>query len=85
MRLFTEHPATVGETYLQHMRSAFSFAATMILTGLACFIHGLFPFLFRTNGRDAIELLHRRMVTHRHRDHYRDLRESPASPSRPGA
>lgn len=66
-RLFTEHPASVGETYAQHMRSAFGFAATMFVASLACFVHGLLPWTFRTTGSRAIAELHDRMIRHRPR------------------
>jgi hypothetical protein len=66
-RLFTEHPASVGETYAQHMRSAFGFAATMLVASLACFIHGILPWTFRTTGSRAIAELNDRMIRHRHR------------------
>ena len=68
IRLFKSHPETVGETYTQHMGSAFSFGARMILAGIACTVHGLFPFLFKSTGKRAILDLHKSMVTHRHRD-----------------
>ena len=64
---FRAHPATVGETYVEHFGVASSFGFTLIRAGLACLIHGIFPFLFTTTGRRAIEDLHRRMVTHRDR------------------
>jgi hypothetical protein len=64
---FRAHPATVGETYVEHFGVASSFGFTLIRAGLACLIHGFFPFLFTTTGRRAIEDLHRRMVTHRDR------------------
>lgn len=66
-RAFTEHPASVGETYIQHMGMAFGFGGKMVLAGLACLFHGLFPFLFKRTGRNCIEDLHHRMVTHRDR------------------
>ncbi|MEM9422043.1 MAG: DUF6356 family protein [Pseudomonadota bacterium] len=69
MRVFTEHPEAVGETYTQHMGSAFRFSADMFVSSICCFIHGIFPFLFVTTGRECVKRLHRRMVTHRHRDH----------------
>lgn len=62
---FTEHPRSVGETYLQHLHSAWSFSAAMIGGGLACFVHGLFPFLCTTTGSSAIRRLHERMVVNR--------------------
>lgn len=66
-RAFTEHPASVGESYFQHMGVAFGFGAKMVISGICCLIHGLFPFLFVTTGRQCIEDLHARMVTHRDR------------------
>jgi hypothetical protein len=66
-RLFTEHPAAVGETYGEHLVQASSFGTRMILAGLACLVHGLFPFLFVRTGSTAISALHTRMVTHRSR------------------
>lgn len=68
-RAFTEHPASVGESYFQHMGMAFSFGAKMVWAGLACLLHGLFPFLFKCTGRQCIEELHQRMVLHRDRRH----------------
>ena len=44
--IFTEHPKSIGETYFQHMFFAFSFGINMLLGGLACVIHAIFPFLF---------------------------------------
>ncbi|MEO1241231.1 MAG: DUF6356 family protein [Pseudomonadota bacterium] len=66
-KAFTEHPASVGESYLQHMGMAFGFGAKMVTAGMACLLHGLFPFLFVTTGRRCIEDLHDCMVLHRDR------------------
>lgn len=66
-RLFTRHPASVGESYLAHMGQAFSFGFTMLFAALACLIHGIFPFLFVKTGSNTIRRLHDRMVTHRDR------------------
>lgn len=67
-RLFSEHPRSVGETYLQHMGMAGRFGARMITAGAACLVHGLLPFLFTKTGSRAINELYRRMVTHRARN-----------------
>lgn len=64
-KMFTEHPATVGETYFGHLKSATGFSLKMIGCGLACFIHGLLPFLFVKTGSNAIEHLHDCMVVNR--------------------
>ncbi len=66
-RAFTEHPASVGESYFQHMGMAFGFGGKMVLSGFACLLHGLFPFLFVCTGRKCIEDLHHQMVLHRDR------------------
>ena len=65
LRLFTEHPATVGETYSQHFVHAMSFSVTMFLGSLACLVHALLPFLFLKTGSNAIIRLHDRMVVNR--------------------
>lgn len=65
--LFTSHPATVGESYGEHLAHASGFGVRMILGGLACLVHGLLPFLFVRTGSAAIAELHTRMVTHRSR------------------
>ncbi len=66
MKAFTEHPASVGENYFQHMRSSFSFGTKMFLNSFACFAHGLFPFICTSRGSQAISDLHDRMIAHRH-------------------
>ena len=68
MKLFTEHPASVGESYGQHFSSALSFSLAMLGAGLACLVHAIFPFWCVTTGSDTVRRLHARMVTHRHRD-----------------
>lgn len=65
MRLFTEHPAQVGESYTEHMAYAGSVGLRMVLAGLACMIHGLFPFLFQTTGSNAVARLHSLMMNKR--------------------
>ena len=58
IRLLTEHPASVGESYGGHMLFAFRFGGSMILGGLACLIHGLLPFCFTTSGSRRVRALH---------------------------
>jgi uncharacterized protein DUF6356 len=64
---FTEHPASVGETYTEHMASAWSFSARMAVGALACFMHGLLPFLFTRTGSGIIAELNSRMILNRTR------------------
>lgn len=68
MRLsFTEHPASVGETYTEHMAMAASFGAAMLVAGIACLVHAVLPFLFIRTGSRTITALYDRMVVHRDR------------------
>ena len=60
----TEHPAAVGETYLQHMGIALRFSARLVLAGLACLAHGLLPFLFTRTGSSTVSALYAEMVAH---------------------
>lgn len=62
---FTEHPASVDESYLEHLRHASGFAASMIAGGFACLVHAVLPFLFTTTGSGVVATLYTRMVTHR--------------------
>lgn len=55
---FTDHPNTVGETYLQHARFAAGFGFRMIVGGVACLAHAVFPFLCVRTGSKAIRGLH---------------------------
>jgi hypothetical protein len=68
VKLFTEHPRTVGETYTGHMVSAASFGSRMIFAGCACLLHGLFPFILVKTGSTTVRHLHDKMITHRGRE-----------------
>jgi Family of unknown function (DUF6356) len=63
--LFTEHPASVGESYSAHLLRASWFGSRLILAGVACLVHAIFPFLFVKTGSRAITELHAAMVTGR--------------------
>ncbi len=65
--LFTEHPASVDETYTEHMGMACSFAARMVAGSIACLIHAFLPFLFVKTASSMIDELHDRMVVNRRR------------------
>ena len=81
-KLFTSHPHSVGESYWQHFGFATSTGATMILGGLACVAHGLFPFLFTRTGSKTISQLYERMSAGaRHRmmaANHKELGQQPA-------
>ena len=61
-RAFTHHPASVNETYGQHLCVASWFGTKMVGAGLACLIHAVFPFLFVNTGSATINRLHFHMT-----------------------
>jgi len=65
--LFTEHPASVGETYGEHFGTALGFAFWMFVASVACAIHAVLPFAFVRTGSGIITRLHDRMVQNRSR------------------
>ncbi|WP_374386668.1 DUF6356 family protein [Sandaracinobacter sp.] len=64
-RLFVDHPASVNESYFQHMGMAGSFGWAMLKASGACFLHALVPGLCERTGSRIITRLHQRMVTNR--------------------
>lgn len=66
-KLFWEHPTSVGESYAQHLESACGFGVRMCIAGVACIIHGVFPFLFVNTASQQVAGLHDRMLVNRHR------------------
>ena len=65
--LFTDHPKTVGETYWQHLFVAAWFSSRLLIAGIACLIHAVFPFLFKGTGSTIVAGLFDRMVVNRRR------------------
>tara|TARA_B100000965_G_scaffold262426_1_gene221364 strand:+ start:37 stop:285 length:249 start_codon:yes stop_codon:yes gene_type:complete len=51
-KLFTEHPHSLGESYLEHLICAAGYGLRMIFAGFAAIIHSIFPFLFETTASD---------------------------------
>lgn len=62
---FTEHPATVGESYGEHFVSAMGFSLALAKAAFFCAVHAVLPFLFARTGSECITELYGRMVTHR--------------------
>ncbi|MFO6420516.1 DUF6356 family protein [Hylemonella sp. W303a] len=66
-RFFTEHPASVGESYLQHLCAALSFAGPLLIAAVCATLHAMLPGLFPRTASQIVARLHVRMVTHRTR------------------
>lgn len=56
-RFLTEHPATVGETYGQHLGRALRSAVSLAGAAIACVVHALLPALFVTTASRTITRL----------------------------
>jgi predicted house-cleaning NTP pyrophosphatase (Maf/HAM1 superfamily) len=63
-RLFTEHPESVGESYVEHFGVAARFGGIMI-GGLGAIVHAVVPGLCTTTGSDTVARLHAEMVAKR--------------------
>jgi len=64
-KLFLNHPASVGESYVEHFGVAGRFGLTMVIGGAGCMVHALLPFVFKTRGSDTVRALHVEMVAKR--------------------
>ncbi len=53
-KLFLTHPHHAGETYLVHCKFAIWAGLQMILAGLICITHAIFPFLFEHTASSMI-------------------------------
>jgi hypothetical protein len=65
IRAFTEHPASVGESYTEHLVRAICFGTRMVFAGFACLVHGVMPFLFVRTGSRTITELNDRLIASR--------------------
>ena len=54
---FTEHPASVGETYTEHMAVALGYGARLLGAGCAAIVHAIVPALFQTTASDSIRAM----------------------------
>lgn len=57
-RAFTAHPASVGETYVQHAGFALRFAGALFLASLAALVHAVLPFACQTTASRIVRRLH---------------------------
>lgn len=62
---FSDHPHAVGETYGQHLGTAWTFAFTLLGAGLAALAHGVAPFLFEHTASETVQRLNARMIARR--------------------
>ncbi|MXQ06532.1 hypothetical protein GQ651_01595 [Alphaproteobacteria bacterium GH1-50] len=61
-RAFTQHPASVDETYFEHLLFASRFAARLFAAGGAALIHAILPFMFEKTASNLIRAMHNDIV-----------------------
>lgn len=66
-KLFTDHPASVGENYIEHLFAASYFSVQLLVAAMLCLVHALLPFLFEKSGSQRVTALYERMVSKRDR------------------
>jgi hypothetical protein len=52
---FTKHPREVSESYPEHFAMASRFGVRMIVGGLGCLVHAVFPFLCERIGSETVK------------------------------
>ena len=55
--VFLDHPATVNETYFEHMRFALTFAFWLTMAGLAALVHAIIPAACETTASRILRRL----------------------------
>lgn len=60
-KIFLDHPASVDESYFQHMRFAFAFAVMLSIAAGAAFVHAVVPALCKTTASTILRRLHARL------------------------
>jgi len=56
--VFTEHPASVGESWAEHARLALAISGLLAGAALAAAVHAVVPALFETTASRTIDRLH---------------------------
>ncbi|MFD1985272.1 DUF6356 family protein [Mesorhizobium newzealandense] len=59
-KIFTSHPAKVGETYFGHMGFAAWFSSRLLVAAGAALVHAFLPFLFETTASRIVRELYER-------------------------
>jgi len=60
--LFTDHPAAVNETFLQHMRFALGFSFWLGVASIAALVHAIIPALCKTTASRILKRLHAKIM-----------------------
>lgn len=66
---FVTHPASVGETYFQHLAFAMRFSGKLFCAGSAALIHAFLPAFFETTASRLIKEMVSEMENRHSADH----------------
>ena len=64
-RLFTDHPASVGESYAEHFAVAARFGAKLIAGGAGALVHAVVPALCKSSASRTVASLHAELLAKR--------------------
>lgn len=64
-RLFTDHPRSLGMSWLSHGVGAVRIGGQMIAAGAACIVHAIVPGWFTETAGRTVEKLHDHMIERR--------------------
>tara|TARA_E500000305_G_C3973855_1_gene213321 strand:- start:407 stop:652 length:246 start_codon:yes stop_codon:yes gene_type:complete len=56
-KLFTEHPNSIGETYLEHMTQAMKVACKCQVAAVTQLLHAVFPFIKPPLNTDVCSMI----------------------------
>jgi Family of unknown function (DUF6356) len=60
--MFNAHPASLDESYLEHLGHAMSYAWRLFAAGFCALTHALLPFLFEKTASNLIRQMHAEMM-----------------------
>lgn len=60
MTLFTAHPASVDETFGEHLFFALTFAGLLFIAAGAALVHAILPFMFEKTASKIVARLYER-------------------------
>ncbi|MGB3733916.1 MAG: DUF6356 family protein [Ilumatobacter sp.] len=60
---FTEHPASVGETYGEHFKVAAGFAGSLAIAAMAAAVHAVVPSRCSKTASKRITAMHQQMTS----------------------
>lgn len=60
-RYINAHPASIGETYLQHLMFTLMVAFTLLKCAVILCVHGLFPFIWTDKGSQLLMALFKKI------------------------